>query len=61
MKFKTSKSTTKRIKITRAGKILRRRMLAQHLVTNKSRRANKAAGKILTVAPNMAKRVKKLI
>lgn len=50
LKIKTKKSVSKRIvKITKKGKVMRRRITAQHLARRKSKRTRKNAGKKTTV------------
>lgn len=62
MKLKTSKSATKRIaKFTKKGKIIRRKMAAQHLRQGKSKRTKKLAGKFTTVSKTDSKKIKKLV
>jgi ribosomal protein L35 len=44
-KIKTRKSASKRIaKITKGGKVIRRKITAQHLARKKSKRTRKTAG-----------------
>lgn len=61
MKLKTVKSAQKRIKITRQGKLLRRKLSAQHLTQGKSKRARRGAGKLSQVARADKNKIKKLI
>lgn len=62
MKLKTSKSASKRIKkVTNNGKIIRRKMSAQHLRAGKSKRTEQTAGKLISVSKADSKRLKKLI
>lgn len=62
MKLKTVKTARKRIaRVTKSGKILRRRMSAQHLVRNKSRRVRKNAGQKLAVTKSDIERMRHLI
>lgn len=62
MKLKTSKSAKKRIvKITKRGKILSRRLSAQHLVAGKSKRTKRATGKKFVIKKADAKNLKKLV
>lgn len=61
-KLKTSKSAQKRIvKITRSGKIIRRKMSAQHRTGGKSKRALSASKKETQVSSANLKTIKKLI
>ena len=62
MKLKTSKAAAKRIiKITRKGKMLRRKMSAQHLRQGKSKRACRRAGKFVEVSKGDIRKVKRLV
>jgi large subunit ribosomal protein L35 len=62
MKLKTSKTAVKRIaRITKTGKLLRRKMSAQHLVRNKSQRVRKDARRKLLVAKSDLKKIRFLI
>jgi len=62
MKQKTIKSARKRIiKITKRGKLLRRRLSAQHLAVGKSKRTLRSAGKKSTVSSADRKKIKRLI
>jgi len=50
-KIKTRKSLSKRIvKVTKKGKILRRKTVAQHLAHRKTKRTKKESGKKITVS-----------
>jgi len=60
-KQKTSKTAAKRIvKVTRTGKILKRKTLAQHLVHRKSKRTIKQSGVNTEVSRPEKNRVKRL-
>jgi ribosomal protein L35 len=60
-KQKTSKTAVKRIKrISAAGKILKKKTLAQHLVHRKSRRTIKESGIDSQVSKAETSRVKRL-
>lgn|GEM_PF-769889 len=62
MKLKTSKTARKRItRITKTGKFLRRKMSAQHLVRNKSRRVKQAAGRKLAVSHSDMEKLRNLL
>jgi len=62
MKLKTNKSAKKRIvKITSNGKILSRRLSAQHLVAGKSKRTRRANAKKFSVKKADTKNLKKLV
>lgn len=56
-KLKTHKATSKRIKVTGAGKIMRERAAKSHLLTHKS---DRKSGKV-AVAVCDTKKVKKLL
>lgn len=61
-KLKTSKSTAKRIiKITRNGKMLRRKMSAQHRRKGKSKRTKLEAGQLMEVHKGDQKKIRRLI
>lgn len=60
-KIKTRKSASKRlVKITGGGKLIRRKMLAQHLVRRKSRRTTKASGRDQEFKKTQGNKIKKL-
>lgn len=61
MKLKTKKAAAKRFKITKGGKILRRRQMASHLKHAKSKSAKNRYKKIAYVAQDEKKRIEKLI
>lgn len=62
MKLKTSKSAKKRIvKITKTGKVISRRLSAQHLVAGKTKRTKRATGKSFTIKKADAANLKKLV
>jgi large subunit ribosomal protein L35 len=52
---KVRSAAAKRMKVTAGGKILRRRAMKQHLLTNKSHKNKKHAGKIGKVSDAMIK------
>lgn len=61
-KLKTSKTASKRIsKVTKTGKIMRRKTLSQHLVHRKSSRTIKRSGDDMQVTKSDEQRIKKLI
>jgi ribosomal protein L35 len=60
MKQKTVKSARKRLIKTGSGKILRRRISAQHLVMGKSKRARASAGKKDLISPADSGNIKRL-
>lgn len=61
MKQKTVKSAQKRIIKTGSGKILRRKITAQHLVMGKSKRARRSSGKPTKISSADLRKVKKLV
>jgi len=61
-KIKTRKSAAKRlVKTTSRGLLLRRRILAQHLVHRKSKRSVKQSGGSLVFSKGEREKIKKLI
>jgi len=62
MKLKTVKSAKKRIvKITKTGKILRRKLSAQHLSAGKSKRTRSNADKTVALKKADVSNIKKLV
>jgi len=62
MKLKTVKSAQKRIvKITKNGKVICRKMSAQHLMAGKTKRTRRGAGKNMVLSDVDAKKIKKLL
>jgi len=61
MKQKTVKAAIKRIKITGSGRLMRRRMSAQHLSMGKSKRVRHASDKFIQVSRADSKKLKRLI
>jgi len=61
MKQKTVKAAAKRIKITGKGKMMRRKMSAQHLSMGKSKRVRRSSNKLIQVSSADAKKLRKLI
>ncbi len=61
MKQKTVKSAKKRLMTTGSGKILRRRLSAQHLAMGKSKRVRRAAGKKVLISSVDSRKIKKLV
>ena len=62
MKVKTSKSAKKRIvKITKKGKVIRRKLSAQHLVAGKSKRTLASARRKAAVSSSDAKKIKRMV
>ena len=61
MKQKTSKTAVKRIKkVSGTGKLMRRKILAQHLVHRKSSRSIKQSGSPTQISKAETSRVKRL-
>jgi len=60
-KQKTHKATAKRIKVTKTGKLLRKRTSERHLLAKKSSRRKRSLSVEVTVARADVKRLKKLI
>lgn len=60
-KQKTRKGTAKRFKITKRGKILRRRQYGRHLRAAKSGAQKRRYKEPATVAPGFAKMIKRLL
>lgn len=62
MKQKTVKTAKKRVlKITKNGKLLRRKLSAQHLVAGKSKRVRKSTDKKTTLKKADTKKIKRMI
>ncbi len=60
-KLKTRKSITKRFKITKTGKILRRHTGLDHYRAKKSRKKIRQSRKLVEVSKAEAKKIKKLL
>jgi large subunit ribosomal protein L35 len=60
-KKKTNKSVAKRFEITKNGKVMRRRMSAQHLTQGKSDQSLRAAGRKVQSTKAQAKKIKLMI
>lgn len=61
MKAKTRKSLSKRFKVTKSGKVLRRAVGQDHLLSKKSSKKKRALKKLVEVEPSQAKKIKKLL
>jgi large subunit ribosomal protein L35 len=61
MKLKTHKGLSKRIKITKGGKIKKRRAFRSHLLTKKSKKRKRKFAKTYTVNKVENKKIKKLL
>ncbi len=61
MKVKTRKSLTKRFKVTKSGKVLRRVVGQDHLLSKKSSKKKRELKKLIEMSPSEAKKIKKLL
>lgn len=61
MKQKTVKSAKKRLITTGSGKILRRRLSAQHLAMGKSKRVRRSADKKVLVSSADRRKIRQLV
>jgi len=61
MKQKTVKTAAKRVIITGSGKLRRRKLSAQHLVSGKSKRTLRGRNKLESFSPGDKKRIKRLV
>lgn len=61
MKAKTRKSLSKRFKITKSGKVLRRAVGQDHLLAKKSSKKKRALKKLVEMSPSEAKKIRKLM
>ena len=61
MKQKTKKAAAKRFKITKTGKILRRRQMANHLKAAKSKTAKKRYKRVALVSKPEKKSISRLM
>lgn len=60
-KMKTHKGTSKRVKVTKTGKITRQRAFGGHLLAKKSKSRKRAINTVAEVTGNMKKNVKTAI
>ena len=60
-KLKTHKGTAKRMKITPAGKVVRRRAFGNHILAKKSKRRKRVIKTDAVVVGKMEKNVKKVL
>ena len=60
-KLKTHKGTTKRVKVTRTGKVMRENAASHHFLTHHTARTNRAKRTNSVVSGNIAKNVKRAI
>ncbi|MCX8038407.1 MAG: 50S ribosomal protein L35 [Candidatus Sumerlaeia bacterium] len=61
MKFKTSKSAAKRFKVSKSGKIIRRRAYHSHILTKKSPKRKRRLRSEAQVAPCDRRQIKRLL
>ncbi|MFA5714542.1 MAG: 50S ribosomal protein L35 [Candidatus Paceibacterota bacterium] len=61
MKAKTRKSLSKRFKITKSGKVLRRAVGQDHLLAKKSSQKKRSLKKLVEMSPSEAKKIRKLM
>ena len=61
MKLKTHKGLSKRIQITKTGKVKKRRAFRSHLLTKKSKKRKRKFAKMYTVNKTENKKIKKLL
>lgn len=61
MKTKTRKSLTKRFKITKTGKVLRRAVGQDHLLAKQSSKKRRRLRKLVEMSPPEAKKIKKIL
>ena len=61
MKVKTRKSLVKRFKVTKSGKVLRRVVGQDHLLSKKSSKKKRELKKLIEMSPSEAKKIKKLL
>ena len=60
-KQKTKKSLTKRFRITKHGKVLRRQAFRRHLKAGKSKKRLRNLKKVIGLKGHMAKRIRKVL
>ncbi len=60
-KLKTHKGTAKRVKITKTGKLLRRRAFGSHLLAKKSKSRKRVIGTEATISGKQARNIKRAI
>lgn len=61
VKAKTRKSLVKRFKITKSGKVMRRVVGQDHLLSKKSSQKKRALKKMIEMSPSEAKIIKKIL
>jgi large subunit ribosomal protein L35 len=60
-KLKTHKGTAKRVKLTRTGKLLRRRAFGSHLLAKKSKSRKRTIKTDAVISGALAKNIKRVI
>jgi len=60
-KQKTRKSVTKRFRVTRTGKVLRRQAFRRHLLVKKSSRKKRRLKRIVETNKTYAKKIRKVL
>ena len=60
-KMKSNRSAAKRFKITKSGKVLRRKAFKRHLLTGKSRKTKRNLRRAGVLEPGDAKRMTRLL
>ena len=60
-KLKTRKSLTRRIKVTKTGKVLRRQGFKRHLNVKKSAKRKRSLRKIVPMSKTYAKKIRKYL
>ena len=60
-KQKTRKSVTRRFRVTKTGKVMRRRSFARHLNEKKSSSRKRSLKKVVQTKKSYAKRIKKAL
>lgn len=60
-KLKTKKILTKRLKVTKNGKVLRRQSFRRHLKASKSAKQLRGLKRIVALTGHMAKKVRKVL
>jgi len=61
MKAKTRKSLSKRFKVTKTGKVLRRAVGQDHLLSKKSSKKKRALKKLVEMDAPQAKKIRELL
>ena len=61
MKAKTRKSLSKRFKVTKTGKVLRRAVGQDHLLAKKSSKKKRALKKLVEMDAPQAKKIRRLL